>query len=249
MSTRRRLTWPLALAEMKLFARGLLFLGRRFVCPCCGWHVRAFVAGGVTLRTRELSYCPRCGAKARHRRIWLFLRARTNLFSDRISLFEISPKYAFARRFDAMANVDFVGADLVRRPRTDLRMDLRAAPIRDGVFDALLCVHVLEDIGDDTAAMAELHRILRPGGWALVSVPTDLDNPTIEDPTITDPKERKRRFGEEAHVRVYGHDIVKRLEAAGFDVEVDLAADVPTRTQARYGLRADENLFFCRKPA
>ncbi len=248
MSIRRR-SRSLVLGEALLFVRGVLFLGRRYVCPCCGWHLRAFVAGGSTLRRRDLSYCPRCNAKARHRRIWLFLQESTTLFRERTRLFEISPKYAFARRFDAMDSIEFVGADLGRRPKIDFRMDLRAAPIRDGVFDALLCVHVLEDIDDAATAMAELHRILRPGGWALVSVPTDMDNPTIEDPTVTDPKERKRRFGEEAHVRVYGHDVVKRLETAGFDVQVDLAADVDRETQARFGLRQDENLFLCRRPA
>jgi SAM-dependent methyltransferase len=230
-------------------ARGALMWGRRYVCPCCGWHVRAFNDGGTTLRTRDTASCPRCNAKARHRRIWLALQARSNLFRDRLRLFEIGPKYAFSRRFRRMANLWFVGADLGKRPHIALRMDLRAAPIADASFDALLCVHVLEDIDDDAAAMAELHRILRPGGWALVSVPTDMETITVEDPSITDPQERKRRFGEEAHVRVYGHDIVKRLEAAGFDVEVDLAADVHPALVRRHGLRMDENLFWCTKAA
>ncbi len=236
-------------AEAWLFARGVLMWGTRFVCPCCGWHVRAFNDGGTTLRTRATASCPRCNAKARHRRIWLFLQEGTNLFGDRVRLFEISPKYAFSRRFRRMANLWFVGADLGKRPNIDLRMDLRAAPLREGSFDALLCVHVLEDIDDDATAMAELQRLLRPGGWALVSVPTDMDNVTIEDPSITDKEERRRLFGEEAHVRVYGHDIVKRLEEAGFDVKVDLAADLDPAVVRRHGLRLDENLFLCRKAA
>jgi len=76
-----------------------------------------------------------------------------------------------------------------------------------------------------------------------------MDAVTIEDPTIEDPQERARLFGETTHVRLYGHDVVKRLEAAGFDVEVDLADDLDPALVARHGLRLDENLFFCRKPA
>jgi SAM-dependent methyltransferase len=234
-------------AEGWLTVRGLLLWGTRYRCPCCGWGVRAFADGGTTLRTRATASCPRCNAKARHRRIWLFLRDRTDLFTAPLRLFEISPKYAFSRRFVRMPNLTFVGADKGRLPNIALRMDLRRTPLADSAFDAAICVHVLEHIDDDAAAMAELHRIVRPGGWALVSVPTDMDDVTIEDPSITDKAERKRRFGEEGHVRRYGHDIVKRLEAAGFDVEVDLAADLDPAVVARHGLRLDENLFWCRK--
>jgi SAM-dependent methyltransferase len=236
-------------SEPALAVRGLAFAGRRYTCPCCGAHVRAFTDGERTYRTRATSHCPRCNAKARHRRIWLFLQDRTPLFSRPTRLFEIAPRYAFARRFARMANIRYVAADLRRGPFIAVRSDVQALALGDAVFDALLCVHVLEHVEDDGAAMRELHRILRPGGWALVSVPTDMAEPTDEDASVTDPKERARRFGEEGHVRRYGYDVVKRLEVAGFDVEVDLAADLDPAVVERYGLRLDENLFLCRKAA
>lgn len=246
-SPRKRVT--LGVTEILLASRALLFAGRRYTCPCCGWRLRAFTAGGTSLRRRHLSYCPRCNSKARHRRIWLFLQERTNLFDGELRLFEVSPKFSFARRFVRMRGLDYLGADLVARPHVGLRMDLTSTPIRSETFDALICVHVLEEIADDASAISELYRILRPGGWALVSVPTDMERPTYEDPTITDPKERKRVFGEKAHVRIYGYDLVDRLEAAGFEVEVDLAKDLDRSVRDRYGLRDDENIFFCRRAA
>ena len=39
-----------------------------------------------------------------------------------------------------------------------------------------------------------------------------------------------------------------RLEAAGFEVQLDLAEDVDPATNEKYGLLADENVFFCTKP-
>lgn|SRR5208337_471698 len=42
----------------------------------------------------------------------------------------------------------------------------------------------------------------------------------IEDPSITDPRERERRFGQFDHVRIYGPDYPQRLAAGGFEVEV-----------------------------
>ena len=51
-------------------------------------------------------------------------------------------------------------------------------PVEDATFDAALCVQVLEYVADPAAALAEMHRALRPGGrvvvwdvdWATVSL-------------------------------------------------------------------------------
>jgi arsenite methyltransferase len=43
-----------------------------------------------------------------------------------------------------------------------------ALPVDDGDFDAALCVQVMEYVPDPSAALAEIHRALRPGGRALI---------------------------------------------------------------------------------
>ena len=56
--------------------------------------------------------------------------------------------------------------------------DATSLPVDDGSFEAALCVQVLEYVPDATAALAEIHRALRPGGrvvvwdvdWATVSL-------------------------------------------------------------------------------
>lgn len=95
--------------------------------------------------------------------------------------------------------------------------------------------------------MRELYRILKPGGWAGVSTPIRLDQKTYEDPTVTSPEERERLFGETVHVRFYGYDLVDRLEEAGFKVRMDPGKDVDPRAREKYGLRTDENIFYCTK--
>jgi ubiquinone/menaquinone biosynthesis C-methylase UbiE len=37
-------------------------------------------------------------------------------------------------------------------------------PFEDNQYDVILCNHVLEHIPDDTKAMQELYRVLKPGG-------------------------------------------------------------------------------------
>jgi SAM-dependent methyltransferase len=234
--------------EMLLLLRTLPFVGNRYVCPCCEFRLRAFTAGGASLRSRPSGYCPRCSSKARHRRIWVFLAEKTNLFTVPMRLLEVSPHYSFSRRWIRMRNLRFLGAGLSSGPHIGLRMDLIATPLGSETFDAILCVHVLEEIPDDRAAMQELFRLVKPGGWVLVSVPTRMDQETYEDHSISTPKGRRRAFGEEAHVRIYGHDLTQRLEQCGFRVEVDLAADVDSASKERYGLRNDENIFLCTKP-
>jgi len=239
---------PIAILEFLLGLRAILFVGSKYICPCCGWRLRAFTFGGMSLKVRKLSYCPRCNSKARHRRIWLFLEEHTNLFTDRLRLFEIAPKFSFARRFRKMPNLFYVAGDLQEHPDAMIRMDMTAMPISFDSFDALICMHVMEEIIQDNLAMKEMFHVLKPGGWAIVTVPTNMNAMTYEDPSIVDPRDRERAFGEPAHVRVYGYDLADRLRSSGFTVTVDLAEDVPIQKRERYGLRADENIFFCRKP-
>jgi SAM-dependent methyltransferase len=237
-----------AFLETLLWLRATLFLGSKYICPCCGWRLRAFTAGGISMKERGLSYCPRCNSKARHRRIWLFLEKHTNLFTDSLRLFEVAPKFSFSRRFRKMSNLSYLTGGLHRHQENMLRLNVTALPISLNSFDALICVHVLEEVIQDGLAMQEMFRVLKPGGWALVTVPTNMGEATYENPLIIDPQARKREFGEPAHVRVYGYDLADRLRSSGFNVTVDMADDVPQQVRERYGLRTDENIFFCRKP-
>ncbi len=49
--------------------------------------------------------------------------------------------------------------------------DALALPFDNGEFDHVIASEVLEHIPDDVAAIAELHRVLKPGGTIAVSVP------------------------------------------------------------------------------
>lgn len=71
---------------------------------------------------------------------------------------------------------------------------------------------------------------------------------TDEDITITDPKERERRFGQHDHFRLYGLDLRDRLAQAGFEVDVVAFANgFSTQDRFRMGLSGRE-VYHCRKP-
>jgi SAM-dependent methyltransferase len=48
---------------------------------------------------------------------------------------------------------------------------LEELPWPEGSFDLITCLDVVEHVPDDVAALAELLRVCRPGGWLLVTVP------------------------------------------------------------------------------
>ena len=55
--------------------------------------------------------------------------------------------------------------------RADLVGTAYALPVPDASFDSALCTAVLEHLEEPEAALRECHRVLKPGGIALYSVP------------------------------------------------------------------------------
>lgn len=60
-----------------------------------------------------------------------------------------------------------------------LRADARRLPFRDGVFDAVISLAVLQLVPEPPAAVAEMVRVLRPGGRIAIMVPTAGNVPAL----------------------------------------------------------------------
>jgi len=207
-----------ALRALKRRALMLAYRGDSVECPCCGGRWRRFMPSW----NRPNAICPGCAAQERHRALWLFLEARRpELFERPMSLLHFAPEPVFQQRFRAVPTLNYTSADL-GSPEADEHFDITSIPHPDASFDSIICSHVLEHVDDDRRAMSELHRILRPGGWAIVIVPFDSSrNETYEDSAITSTEDRKREFWQEDHVRLYGTDFPDRLREAGFEVTLD----------------------------
>jgi SAM-dependent methyltransferase len=161
----------------------------------------------------------------------------------------VAPEKCIATRLKACDNIDYLSADIALSAAM-VQMDITDIRLPAESFDVIYASHVLEHIPDDRKAMRELHRVLRPGGWAVLQVPVWRPT-TTEDPTVTDPKERERLFGQSDHVRMYGHDgeYERRLQEAGFDLTVvPFVKELGPETARRYRLSAWEDIYFCARP-
>ena len=214
-------------------------------CPICGAEAARFLPFG--LDKRRNAQCPGCGSVERHRLLWLYLTRHTDLLHRRLEVLHSAPEACLEPVLRGLPNLRYRSVDRFN-PRADLIADLTDLPVPDRRYDLVLTSHVLEHIRDDGAAIAELARVLRPGGQAIVMVPYDPRRArTEEGADISDPAERMARFGHPFHYRIYGPDLVGRLEAAGFEVETVWSKRL-LNPHTRRRFRINSNfLFHCRR--
>ncbi|MBK0370342.1 class I SAM-dependent methyltransferase [Flavobacterium agrisoli] len=238
------------LIRMSYLARPLLAMalkGNQFTDPIDGKSFKSFLPYGYgTQRNNVLS--PSTLSLERHRLLWLYLQDQTDFFSAPKKLLHFAPEQAFYSLFRKQKNLDYTTTDLYS-PLADVKADICHLPFKDNEYDVILCNHVLEHIHDDTKAMEELYRVLKPGGMAVLQIPQDLNRETtFTDDTITDPKERAQIFGQYDHVRIYGRDYFDKLRSIGFIViEEDYTKKIAPELVKKYCLAPGEIIPLCFK--
>lgn len=224
------------------------YWGNRVECPICGKRFRKFLPYGYGVAA-DNRLCPNCLSLERHRLLWLFLKDKTDFFAAPLRVLHFAPEQPFQKRFRTLNNLDYITADL-DSPIADLHLDVTAIDQPSEAFDVVICNHVLEHVSDVNKAFSEIKRILKPGGWAILLVPINPDVDTFEDPSVTDPKERERLFGQYDHVRQFGRDYAEVLRNAGFVVEEDrLFYELSGERRERMHLarRGEEIIYKCMK--
>jgi hypothetical protein len=231
---------------VRQFVRKMPYLGTGRWCPVCEHSSRRFKK--YRHHPNPEAMCVHCGALERHRFVWLYLQSRTDLFDGRPKrVLHVAPEPCFDERLKRRLGDGYLTADLMS-PRAMVKMDVTNIQFPDHSFDVVYCSHVLEHIPDDRRAMREFQRVLKPGGWAILLVPITSEH-TFEDPSVVEPAERLRLFGQEDHVRTYGPDYSQRLSEAGFAVAETNVCDLVSDAEAiRLGIaRCAGVIHECRK--
>ena len=214
--------------------------GNTYTDPIDGKSFKSFLPYGYG-KQRDNALSPSTLSLERHRLLWLYLKNETDFFTAKLKVLHFAPEQAFYKRFRVLKNLDYITTDL-NSPLADVKADICNLPFADNEFDVILCNHVLEHIPDDSKAMQELYRVLKPEGMGIFQIPQDLSRETtFEDDTITDKKERAKIFGQYDHVRIYGRDYFDKLRSIGFKVEeVDYTSTLSDEDITRYCLAKGE---------
>jgi SAM-dependent methyltransferase len=93
------------------------------------------------------------------------------------------------------------------RGRTDLiRGSADSLPVKDGTIDIVCALDVLEHIEDDFSAMKEINRVLKPGGFLILTVPAFMSLWSSHDESL----HHKRRYTRK--------NLLQNLKISGFTI-------------------------------
>ncbi len=216
--------------------RGLIYWmykGYNAECPLCNYSFKYY----VEISNNEL-LCPRCGSTSKHRRLWLLIKNQVKIDSEK-SILHFSPSKSLKRALKLRYKDNYYTSEFESEKDANFHFDITRIDAMDNSFDSIICYHILDYTEDDDKAIAELYRILNPGGKLYVQSAfkeTDMDNNKI----IVQPGYKKP-------LRVYPVNYLeKKLEKAGFIVEnLDLSCDNAKLNY--YGFRKNEYILLCRK--
>jgi len=175
----------------------------------------------------------------------MYLQKKTLLDKkSKIKLLHVAPEKCIQKKIKGMNWIEYITIDI--NPATaDIVMDLTELKFNNSYFDAVICNHVLEHIKDDTKAIKEISRVLKPDGWAILQVPVSYTlKKTFEQKDISTPKDREKYYGAPDHCRIYGVDYFDKLKKSGFKISFYKPNNEDIK---KFILIEGEKLIFCQK--
>jgi SAM-dependent methyltransferase len=198
---------------------------RPFRCPACGPSLLLRLGDDET-QVR----CLRCRGTPVHLALVAALATHVGELPG-LDAYELSSGGAvlahLRRRCRSVASSELLDGVEPGRMREGIRCeDVQRLTFADGSFDLCTSTEVFEHVPDDRAGFRELHRVLRPGGRLVFTVPMGGDA-TVERARLVDGEvvhllppayhgDRLTGAGTVLVYRDYGRDIVQRLRDCGF---------------------------------
>ena len=192
--------------------------------------------------------CPHCGSLERTRLLLFYLQNETLLFKRQLKLLHVAPEPCL-QKIISQLNIEYIDAD-INPVNAKHVIDITSIPYPDNYFDLVICSHVLGHIQDESKAVSEINRTLKPGCEALILTLLDHSNETSEIPFLETDKERLRHYGEPDLKRLHGTDFAKRLEMKNWIVScIDYKQLLPSQLHLlhQFGDGAREMIFKCTK--
>ena len=196
----------------------------------------------------ENVYCPYCGSTCRERFVLQVLKEKVDCINKKI--LHLSPEkkiFDFLKTKSTVITADVEPGFYKLIDKNVLYADATALPFDSEMFDIVIANHIMEHIPEDSKAMKEIFRVLKPKGKAILQIPfSEVIPHTIENPFISDPQKQSALFGQKDHVRIYKiDDYLNRLSKSGFTVNY-IKPESLTMWQ-KYALQPREGFIECIK--
>src|SRR6056297_1298490 len=180
---------------------------RSKTCSVCDRQIRGFVHGGAL--------CPFCTSFPRHRALQPVVGRWVSSAKGAVKLMHVAPDACMRDRLIENPSLTYLGIDKFTQghyyPPDTMNGDIENLNLGNDTQDLVICLHVLEHVENDRKALQEIHRVLKPGGIAIMAFPFRKGQPTYDDATIVDPQQREAAFGQWDHLRVFGEDVADRM--------------------------------------
>ena len=190
--------------------------------------------------------CPWCGALDRERHLLMYMRT-AGLFDSLpgMAILHFAPERRLSRLIEATKPARYIKCDLYPDAPEVERVDMLAIPYPDKTFDLVIANHVLEHVTDDTLALEEIRRVLKPGGYAILQTPFSPKlHSTWSDEGIDNDQARLQAYGQEDHVRLFGRDLFDLFAAVGLASRVRQHTEVVSEFDPEeYGVNIAEPFF------
>lgn len=211
-------------------------------CPVCG-HFSFFLCVDTVQTARNHMCCLFCHSSSRKRHVAKVITALYGVDSLKdmentgIKIYNTSSLDVFSRIFgnheeyyasEYMTDVA-AGTELKKRVYCQ---DLQHLSFGNEQFDVVISEDVLEHVRDDRQAFTEIHRVLKPGGYHVFTVPCSFSGNTVirvdtsggEDVVLLEPEFHGDPIrGQILTYRSYGVDLLAMVDQVGFETKVLLS--------------------------
>ncbi|WP_084650764.1 class I SAM-dependent methyltransferase [Runella zeae] len=236
------------LRSMRLQMRSIPYrLGNKVECPICGSKYKAF----MPFRYRVNAYCPSCKSLERHRLAYIALKEKLGFYEAvPKKVLHFAPDICLYESIRSSRYIDYSTADnmttftssITVRPAYVMSID--DIKFENATFDVVIAIGVLVMVVDNSKALQEIQRVLKPGGYVVLHDPIDYSRAhSFSDKDIS-AEERQTLYHGHDQRWYYGQDYADRIRAEGLEVEEITAQNIDYE---RYGVSPNEKIYIATK--